>query len=184
MDLTSFSHGQIKSKIWLCDTVRDFLPENANVHILGSWYNVLGALLFIKYPDKINSVVGIDINKEAIDIAEKITSYWYLEGKINNICDNANTYKIPTNETTVVINCSPEHFESKEWLANVEDGTLVCIQSSNIIDPNDPWFITQPSATFDDFMNNYPLKSVLFSGTLKIEYSHFSYDRYMVIGRK
>lgn len=183
-DLTSFSHGQIKSKLWLCDKIKEFLPNDANVWILGSWYNVLGCMLFIKHPEKINFVTGIDVDQDAIDTAEKITSYWYIEGKANNICTNANEYTVPGGESNVIINCSPEHFESKLWFDNLPENTIVCIQSSNITDPKEPWIIKQPSASFDDFLNNYPLTHKLYTGIQKIEYSHFSYERYMMIGKK
>lgn len=184
LDLTSFSHGQIKSKLWLCQTLGPLLPSEARIYILGSWHNVLGSMLFLTNPDRIQSIVGIDANPEAIEIAEKITNYWYIEGKLNNICANANTYPLEQNKETVVINCSPEHFESNDWLNNINPETLVCIQSSNIVTAEHPWYVTQPSATFEQFLENYPLSNIIFSGTQKIEYSHFSYERYMVIGYK
>jgi hypothetical protein len=184
LDLTSFRHGQIKSKLWLCDVLGPFLPDDSEIYILGSWHNVLGNMLFTKFPEKIHSLVGIDSDPEAISVAEKITNYWYIEGKLNNVCANANTYKLDITEKTVVINCSPEHFESNEWLSNIEHSPLVCIQSSNITDPGHPWYIKQPSETFDKFLNNYPLRDIKFSGIQEIAYSHFSYERYMVIGNK
>lgn len=184
MDFTSFSHGQIKSKLWLCDKIEQFLPENSDITILGSWYNILGCMLFMRNEDKVHHVTGVDINNDAISIAEKIANYWYIEGKLQNVCMNANSYSIPSTKNAVVINCSPEHFTSSEWFSNIPDGVLTCVQSSNVTDPNDPWFITNPTPTYEVFMEKYPLSNVLFSGTLKIEYSHFSYERYMIIGNK
>lgn len=181
IDTDSFSHGQIASKLWLCETLEPYIKDKATVTILGSWVNVLGFMMLTRQPNKYGYIRGIDINNTAVETANKLCSYWYIEGIQRSICDDANTVEL--NGFDVVINCSSEHMESMSWFDNISPGTLVCIQSSNITDVNDPWFVTNPSGTFESFMEKYPL-NVKFAGTLPIRYSDWGYDRYMVIGIK
>lgn len=181
MNLDSFSHGQVKSKIWLCEILESFLPNKSNVLILGSWVNVLGFLMLSRRPDCYNYVKGVDKDENAVETANKLCSYWFIEGIQRSVCEDANT--ADSKGFDVVINCSSEHMESMDWFDNISPGTLVCIQSSNIIDATDPWFVTNPSSTFESFMEKYPL-DVKFAGTLPIRYNDWGYDRYMVIGIK
>jgi hypothetical protein len=47
INFDSFSHGQVKSKIWLCENLERLLPDNAKVLTLGSWVNILGFMIDI-----------------------------------------------------------------------------------------------------------------------------------------
>lgn len=179
--IDSFSHGQIGSKLWLCETLEPYIKNNATVAILGSWINVLGFMLLTRQPNKYSHIRGIDIDNEAVNTANQICNYWYINGIQRSTQDDANTVSLQGFD--VVINCSSEHMESMSWFDNISPGTLVCIQSSNITDANDPWFVTNPSDTFESFMEKYPL-NVKFAGTLPIRYDDWGYDRYMVIGIK
>lgn len=184
MNFDSFSHGQILSKIWLCEQLEPLIPEDADILILGSWYNVLGFMLKVRNPNKCYTITGIDINPEAIHTADKICNAWInddypITNKIQNALDT------DYSNYNVVINCSPEHMESTEWFNKISTGTLVCIQSSNVTDSNDPWFITVPSPTLESFNNKFMLAQTFFNDTLEIRYGNNNgYDRYMTIGRK
>jgi hypothetical protein len=182
VNLDSFSHGQIKSKLWLCEYLEPYIPKNATLLILGSWVNVTGFMLLTRRPNHYSHVRGIDIDESTVEIANKICSYWYIEGIQRSTVDDAN--KIDMRGFNTVINCSSEHMEGMQWFNNIPSGTTVCIQSSNIVDPSEPWLVTNPSATFDIFMEKYPLTDIKFAGTLPIRYKDWGYDRYMIIGIK
>ena len=181
INLDSFSHGQVKSKIWLCEKLEPLVTNNTNVLILGSWVNVLGFMLLTRRPNGYIHVKGVDKDENAVEVANKLCSYWLIEGIQRSVCEDANT--TDSKGFDVVINCSSEHMESMDWFDNISPGTLVCIQSSNMTDTSDPWFVTNPSPTFESFMEKYPL-DVKFAGTLPIRYNDWGYDRYMVIGIK
>lgn len=182
MNYDAFSHGQIKSKIWLCEKLEPHLPVKPTVTILGCWYNVLSFMLLTRNPDGYKSFVGIDVDADAIDVSNKICNAWTTnEIVVNNFVANANSYIV---DTDVVINCSPEHMEGTAWFDNIPSGTLVCIQTSNVIDPEYPWLIKTPSPTLEAFTNRFRLSTVLSIDSLRIEYNHFGYDRYMIIGIK
>lgn len=179
----SFSHGQIKSKLWLCEQIEPCLPEQPNVTILGSWYNVLGFMLLTRMPKRYKHIRGIDIDKSAIEVSNKICDAWVLdENIVTNVQQDVSNVDYAS--TNVVINCSPEHIEGKQWFKNIPYGTLVCIQSSNVTDPNEPWNIKNPSPDIESFRNQYELETTHFCETLPIRYGNWGYDRFMLIGIK
>jgi hypothetical protein len=184
MNYDAFSHGQIKSKMWLCEELERHIPSGARVAILGGWYNVLGFLLLARNQNKITSILNIDIDSSAINIANKITECWMIgaDAKINNFVADASVYNY--NGFDVVINCSSEHMTDARWFDNINDGTLVCIQSSDVESTDDVWKITNANKSLDDLVKKYPLSQYLFKDTIEFKYSVGGYQRFMIIGIK
>lgn len=181
MNFDSFSHGQITSKLWLCNNLQPYISPKSNIAILGGWYNVLGFLLMIKFP-YIKHISNFDINCTHIEIADKINITWLLSNQVKNIMSDVNT--IDLKEFDIVINCSPEHIESNKWFENISKGTLVCIQSSDITDKNEPWLVCNPNENLTAFKEKYPINTSLFTGELDINYNDWGYKRLMIIGQK
>lgn len=184
MNFDAFSHGQIHSKLWLCEKLEPMILEKSRVLILGSWYNILGFMLNCRKPNFYEELRGIDIDADSIDIANKINGAWVIENpNVFHEISDANDFAFEGYD--VVINCSGEHFKSTKWFDNLPSNILVCIQSSSITDKNPPWLINQPTPNFDSFMKLYPLSNVVFADIKRIQYSNSTgYDRYMVIGYK
>jgi hypothetical protein len=182
MNFDAFSHGQIISKLWLCEKLEPHMPENATVFILGSWYNTLGSLMLTRNRNLYQHILGIDLDSEAVELADKLCSTWIIERKLRNIVGDACSYKLEGPD--VVINCSSEHMDST-WFDHVTSGTLVCIQSSDIVEPDEVWVIENPSSTLESFSEKYPMTEILFEDVYPIEYENgFGYKRFMKIGRK
>jgi hypothetical protein len=183
MNFDSFSHGQIKSKLWLCEQLEPHLPNKVDIAVLGAWYNVLAFMLLSRNQYRYNSITGIDNSQEAIDIANRICDYWIIENnKVKNWSLDANT--VAFDFCNVVINCSSEHMKNTHWFDNIPAGTLICIQSSNVTDIKEPWYIKNPSHSIADFATKYPVSLTLFLDALPIRYQGWGYDRYMLIGIK
>lgn len=184
MNFDSFTHGQIKSKIWLCQELENYLPEDSRVTILGCWHNILSFMMLTRKPDIYTKIVGIDIDAEAIEIANKINNAWVIDdGMLHNTVQDANKYEY--NDTNVVINCSSEHMNSTKWFDNIPIGTLVCVQSSNVIEAEYPWLVSNPSHTIESFVSKYHLSKTYYCDTLPVRYKHSQgYDRFMLIGIK
>jgi hypothetical protein len=185
MNFDSFSHGQIQSKLWLCKELEPFLPEIASVAVLGSWYNVIALMLLTRQPDRYRQIIGIDLDENTKEIADKITDAWRfgVDSIVTNVISDANTYDLsPFN---LVINCSPEHMNSNEWFENLDYGKLVCIQSSSVMTTDDDvWMCVNPNESLDDLTQKYPLSKYLYSGTKEIRYDEGGYNRFMLIGIK
>jgi len=73
MDYTSFSHGQVSSKLWLCAELETYIPVDARVAILGSWYNVLSFMLLTRNASRYQRILGIDKDPGTKEIADRIT---------------------------------------------------------------------------------------------------------------
>jgi hypothetical protein len=183
LNFDSFSHGQIESKLWLCENIEPYIPKDARIAILGSWYNILSFMMITRQPNKYQYFLGIDVNPDAISVADKICNAWTIG--TNAIVKNkmGDAGKMDYSDFDVVINCSPEHMPST-WFNNVKEGTLVCVQSSDVIDPSYPWLVSNPNKDIDTLIEKCPLSHRFFMGTKHIEYTDWGYKRFMLIGLK
>jgi hypothetical protein len=184
MDFSAFSHGQIQSKLWLCEHLDKLINKDSYVVILGSWYNILGFMLQTRKPGHYLEICGIDIDNEATNIAEKINEAWTLGPTpiFRHLCEDANSANL--NGYDVIINCSAEHMDNDEWYDKIPRGKLVCIQSTNLDIVEDPWKIVNPVKSIEQLVAKYPMKPLFYSGTLNFDYKNNGYSRYMIIGCK
>jgi hypothetical protein len=183
MNYDAFSHGQILSKIWLCEQLESHLPNNTRAAILGSWYNVLAFMMLTRRSDLYQFILGIDIDLLATDIADRVCDAWRIgcDKKVSNITANSDGFDYT--EFNLVINCSVEHMNSN-WFNTIPDRTIVCIQSSNVIDQSFPWLISNPNPDMETLIKKYPLSQTLFSGEKEFNYGNWGYKRFMLIGVK
>lgn len=184
LDFNAFSHGQIQSKIWLCEEIEKHIEKDSRVAILGSWYNVLGFMLLVRKPKFYTSVRGFDLDEKAIEMANKITEAWSIQPDCYLQNEHANANDIDLNGYDVVINTSVEHMSSQVWFHKVPGNALICIQSSNVTMSDHNWDIKNPSANFKDFIDAFPLTDYKFKGHISFDYGPNSYSRFMIIGYK
>ena len=175
----AFSHGQIASKVWLCEELGRHSQPQANLAILGSWWNVLGFMLKVRGHQGL--ITGYDRDPAAVAQAEKITDCWSLTGTVKNVLADVCTTDLGTHD--VVINTSCEHM-SDQWYRHVRPGTLLCLQSSDREISDHPWLVTNPARSLRSFLGRYPLSSTLFTGCLPITYDSWGYQRFMIVGIK
>jgi hypothetical protein len=183
MDYSAFSHGQTQSKIWLCETLEPYVPNNAIIANLGSWYNLLGYMMLTRNYKKYQSILGIDIDPNVKSIADNLCEGYMLgkDSKLQNITSDANVFDYQGFH--VVINCSVEHMDSL-WFYRVPKGTLICIQSSDVVNNDSIWKITNPNISLDVLKEKYPLSHYIFMGDKHIGYEDWGYNRFMIIGVK
>jgi len=184
MNLNAFSHGQLQSKQWLCESIEPYISKKSRVAILGSWYNVLGLMMLTRCHQKYQEILGIDIDPDAIEHADKLCEGWTIgkTAKLKNLLGDVNNIKLEG--YNVVINCSTEHMENKGWFDNIDFGSLVCLQTSNLDNPDDEWKIINPTYTLGGFKKKYPLSHIIVADTLEIDYDTWGYKRFMLIGIK
>lgn len=187
MDYSSFSHGQIQSKLWLCQELEKFVKSNSNIVILGSWYNVLGFMMLARNQNY-ESITGIDCNHISIEISNKICDAWMIneDQKIRNEHKDVNEVSFTSYDT--IICTSVEDIESEFWYEKVPKEKLICLQAINL-DPDQArkypdWVIKNPIPSLVDFKKKFPMSQTLFEGQKEFDYGDLKYTRYMLIGIK
>ena len=185
----SFYHGLIKSKLWLCEELEiamysEFIKE-PSLHILGCWDNLMAFMLLTRKPELYTVVYGYDINPEAIDNANKVCDMWKYESpKVYNYIQDVNDYDYSKHTNSIFINCSIDQMDSDNWYNSVSTGSLVCIQTTNMVDPGFPWYIKQTTESLDELINKFNFTKLIYSGEKRMPYKESGFNRYMIIGCK
>jgi len=168
--------GQLISKKWL----RDNFPENELVnspHVLicGGWYGMNAAVLSDKFSGNY-SITSIDIDKNTVDRGNALNAEMFREGRYCSLYADMNGYDYRW--TDLVINTSCEHVKNlSEWFKQIEDGTMVILQSNNNHSINDHVnCVNSP----EELLSQCPLNECLYQGILSLP----DYERFMVIGFK
>ena len=177
--LESFWHGQLKSKIWLCETLANVEHTISNrIVIFGGWYGVLATMIF-------NSDVGakhitsVDIDPACKDIAVNMNKAYAMNGKFNAVTEDMCNYEY-TEDPHIVINTSCEHITQQQydaWLEKVPGDAWIVVQSNNFASHKEHINCVD---SLKDFRWNSKISKEFYSGTLELP----EYDRYMIIGRK
>ena len=185
----SFYHGLVKSKIWLCEELetviyREYLNK-PTMHILGCWDNLLAFMLLTRKSKFYNEIHGYDINPEAISNANKVCDMWKYESpKVYNHIQDVNNYDFSANNNSIFINCSIDQMDNNNWYNSISIGSLVCVQTTDMIDPEFPWYIKQTTNSLDELIIKFNLSKLLYSGEIYIPYKENGFNRYMIIGYK
>lgn len=183
IDFTAFSHGQVKSKLWLCETLEPIINSNydspINLAVLGGWYGILPFMLFVRGNVKVNQISSYDIDKRVESIADNINNTWLCEEwKFKSYTSDAN--HVDLENFDVVINTSSEHILEKNWFARLTNQLVVIQGTDQIHDDNDPH---DYCFSLEQLIDKYPMKK-LFQGEMKFSYPDKEFTRFMIIGFK
>ena len=185
----SFYHGLVKSKIWLCEDLEVAMHReclsNPTLHVLGCWDNLMTFMLLTRKPEYYSTVYGYDIDPEAIDNANKVCDMWRYESpKVYNYVQDVNDYDYSLHTNSIFINCSIDQMDSNKWYETVPNNSLVCIQTTNMVNPDFPWYIKQTTESLDELINKFNFTKLIYSGHKHIPYQKDGYKRFMIIGIK
>jgi hypothetical protein len=194
----SFSRGQLRSKIWVSDTIKDLDIELGDmIYVCAGWYGVLPAILFER--NKVVNIRSFDIDASCSLPAETLNrSYtqndWQFKASamdVNNLIYtgefmyetlkyNGDKEMITDGAPTCVINTSCEHIvDFDKWWAGIPKGMLVIMQN-NDFDDEDHEHAEDTVTSLEEFSKRLNVSETLYEGTLALE----EYNRYMIIGRK
>jgi hypothetical protein len=67
---------------------------------------------------------------------------------------------------------------------SIPNGSLVCIQTTNMVDPGFPWHIKQTTESLDKLINKFNFTKLIYSGEKRMPYKESGFNRYMIIGKK
>lgn len=175
----SFSHGQITSKIWLCEELENLRWSCDITHIYGGWYAITAFLLLSRGKFQVNYIKSFDSDPECEQIADMINNKWLVEKWKFKAYTTDCSYPIE-DARDLIINTATEHFPSLDWFHNIPLGTRLVLQGNNML--HDDHFVH--SESLDDFKKTYPLSSIEYEGTRDFDYIEWGFTRYMIIGVK
>jgi|TARA_R110002167_G_C12658792_1_gene649722 hypothetical protein len=191
-----FSRGQIKSKLWLMEELRNVVSGNelGTVVLYGGWYATI-AHFFFKFfsPSRLYS---IDLDPTTVEVADSfnkrqgIDNNWQFkafEYDVNKINYNGKKFSIPSDKDTmgitqleitptVIVNTSCEHM-NEDWFYNLPDGQFVVLQTNDYFENEQH---INCCKDIKEVLNKYKFSEVYFSGELDTQL----YNRFMVIGKK
>ena len=195
----ALSRGQLRSKIWVSDTVNDLdIDLGDMVYVCAGWYGVLPAILFER--NKVEAIRSFDIDASCSLPAETLNrSYtqddWKFKAStmdVNNLIYtgefmyetlkyNGDKETITDGEPTCVINTSCEHIEDfTSWWDTIPKGMLVIMQNNDFDDEDEHDHADDTVSSLEEFAKRLNVSETLYEGTLALD----KYNRYMVIGIK
>jgi len=191
IDYDCFSRGQLKSKIWLVQELKNLDLELGTVFLCAGWYATLATMLF-ENNLKITKIRSFDVDPSCETIAERFNKPWEMaEWKFKAVTKNildinyaSDTYTVNkpdgtcnlTDSPDTIINTSCEHIDNfNEWYSKIPTGKLVILQTNNYFEIEDH---VNCSADLTAFEIQTPLTTTLYSGELILD----KYTRYMRIG--
>ena len=175
----AFSSGQVGSKIWLCKELEKLGWTSSLTYIYGGWYGILGFLLLSRGNFEVNQIQSFDIDPSCEPIADMINeNYVWKDWKFKAYTSDCN--ESIRGNPDLIINTSTEHFESMNWYDNIPRGTHVVFQGNNMNHDDH----TSNINSLDEFVSQYDLTSIDFTGELEFVYPEWSFTRYMIIGTK
>ena len=175
----AFSSGQVGSKIWLCEELEKLGWTSNLTYIYGGWYGILGFLLLSRGKFQVDKIRSLDIDPTCEPIADMINeNYVWQDWKFKALTQDCNNYEGQFGD--LIINTSTEHFETMDWYNRIIPNTRVIFQGNNMNHDDH----TSNINSLDEFVSQYDLSSVDFTGELEFVYPDWSFTRYMIIGTK
>lgn len=188
-EFESFKHGLVASKLWLCEKLEKTIETNnilkPNIVILGCWDNLLSFIMLTRKPYLYNTIYAYDKDSNSIKNANQICDTWKYESpKVFNLCRDVDNLDFAGYNNTIFINCSIDQFENVIWYKTIPQNSIVCMQTTDILDIKPKWEINQRTKDIDELLIKYPINKLYYNGQKNIKYENLEYNRLMVIGRK
>ena len=176
--LESFWKGQVKSKIWLIENLKQHVefPRGYHVAIYGGWNGVLANLLF-------NSGIGmthitsVDIDPDCEEVANTVNKVHEMRGTFRAATADMCEYTVE--DADIVINTSCEHITKAQydrWLSLQPKDALIVLQSNDFFDCDEH---IRCAVDLDEFENTSGI-NVVYKEELKTP----KYRRFMLIGKR
>ena len=173
-----FSHGQITSKLWLCQELENLKWTSKNTHVYGGWHGLLSFLLLSREKFQVERIESFDFDPSCEMIANLINENWLTQGRFKAYTEDCNSPMLGMPD--LILNTSTEHFSSLAWFDKIPKGTRVALQGNNM--PHDDHVVHSNSLT--DFADQFKLADVAYSGSRDFKYPTWSFTRYMIIGTR
>lgn len=174
--LESFWKGQVNSKVWLIEHLRDYASPVPNMVVIhGGWNGVLSSLLF-NSSISVKHITSVDIDPTCEETAKTMNKRQEMEGKFSALTNDMCTHKY---DADIVINTSCEHVTDEQlaqWFSNIPNTALVVMQSNNYFELEEHINCVHSAKELAN--------KVKFSEFKTFEFETPKYTRFMVIGKK
>ena len=110
----SFSHGQITSKIWLCEELENLQWSSDTTHIYGGWYAMTAFLLFSRGKFNVNYIESFDLDPDCEPVAKMINDNWVIQKKFN--AHTRDCSQLVEGNRDLIINTATESENNKKYL--------------------------------------------------------------------
>ena len=203
----AFSRGQLRSKLWVSDTVNDLgIDLGDMVYVCAGWYGVLPSILFER--NKVENILSFDSDATTDNPADTLNKEKTIDGlKFKAVVKDIHELKYKTESfdvnhyqysdvtefkitkqsmpvkmnATCVINTSCEHIKDfDKWWSGIPDGMLVIMQNNDFDDEEGHDHADDTVTSLEEFTKRLNVSDTLYEGTLALD----KYNRYMVIGYK
>ncbi len=188
VDLDAWSESQIQSKLWLCgelELLQNRFAADLTVWMAPGWYGVLALLLLVRSRLKIGIVRSFDIDPRATEIANAVNAAWSAQnGRFRALTADIDTVEFQhpqlyhSPKPDVLINTACEHLGKRTWFERIPKGTLVVLQSTDLVDPD---HVARVSSA-GELTRQLPISEVLFEGSLRVDRPGNPHHRFMTIG--
>lgn len=188
------SRGQIKSKLWIIEKLKELKVDLGIVFLCAGWYGIL-ATLMLDENIPIEKITTFDIDPSTEKIAGVFNKKYVLDDwkykhciqDINEINFSKHIFPIRKSDGTfekiwekpnTVINTSCEHISDfTKWYKKIEDNTLCIFQSNNYFGLPEH---VNCYESLEEFSKSIPMTIDLYTGELDLG----KYKRFMKIGFK
>lgn len=174
----AFSREQFWSKLWCAQLIKKQLGTNFNdIYILGGWYGTLAAMLLQDSELRINKVINLDLDQEALDHSKVLiqdTRYEARNADLNDFLAQSHLLK----KDDLVICSICEHIDGLESFNRLKPNIPIVFQSTDLKCQDH----INTKETLEEFKEDFQqIKnfSQQWSGTLDLKW----FKRFMIIGR-
>jgi hypothetical protein len=175
----SFSNDLIIRKIWIVEELLKISNQFNTIYVLGSWYGNMGFIINKNKEITFNKIINVDLDDEVLSTSKKIYKKLNIKNsKFLELNVNKLKYKDAKNPN-LVINTSTNNIDGTQWFENIPSGSLVVLQGRN----NDDGAVNQFN-NIKEFKESFPLKKILYDGTIDLSAAKADYKSFMIIGMK
>lgn len=177
----SYTPDLVFSKLWLTRELERVLNTQGIdsvpvAYILGSWYSNLSTILR-KSNTPIQHIVDVERNKQWLKTGQQIQQHMNIDNVEYMAADANNLDYRQLQDPGVVINTGTNDIADLGWFDNIPAGTIVVLQGRDQVENNG---VASP----DELLEQFPLETVLYQGTMDLEDPETEYRRSMAIGIK
>jgi len=181
--LESFWDSQIRSKSWLVNNIKKYIPDlSGNVYIMGGWYGILSQLIVDTFSTlQSHTIYNIDLDASCTKYGTLFSDY---DQRIKFITDDMAKFSGYVNPQ-LIINTSTEHVTQDTynlWLEKTPSWKLpIIIQGNNFYDCFDH---IRCFDTLEEFNENSHLRNIVFTDKLRCMGPSGPFYRFMTMGYK